>query len=116
MTPVLVTALITIATTVATYGLLTLVRFPRAEGAAESDELLDTPAASAPLVGGVLALSALAIAGVALDLLARGIERQTFIVRWDGTDATFRDVASGVYIADIRIARYISTMKLHLMR
>jgi membrane-associated phospholipid phosphatase len=86
MTPVLVTALIAAAAVVATYGLLTLLRFPRAERAAAPGGPLETPAAAAvPLAGGAVALSALAIAGLTLGLLARGIERHTFLVRWDET-------------------------------
>lgn len=84
MTPVLVTAVIAVLAAVATYGLLALVRFPRPGRTAGSKEPADAAAeAAAPLVAGVVALSALAVAGLTLGLLARGIERKTALVGWD---------------------------------
>jgi undecaprenyl-diphosphatase len=84
MTPLLLTLLSASLASAAAYGVLTLLQQHNDEVVGDPEDApRETASDGARLVGGAVALVALALAGAALGALAREIERDTAVVRWD---------------------------------
>jgi undecaprenyl-diphosphatase len=84
MTPLLVTLLIAAGAGAATYGVLSLLQRHTDEVITDPEDAgADADSTPARLVSGTVALAALVLAGTVLGALARQVERETAVVRWD---------------------------------